>query len=134
MTITDIDITRLPDATLTPAERAWDAIDYMVAHPDEIDFSCWGRVHPADATRTVGCFAHAVVKRAGYQFTGIDPVGREWIEGRGDFEHVSKIASELLGLAWAPGCFLDPLFSPHGTLAERLVLVAERFGAKPVAA
>lgn len=135
MTITDIDTTRLPDATITPAERAWDAIEYMTAHPEEVDLSCWGRVSAAYASRTVGCFAHTVVKRAGYEFMNFGDMGREWIEmPQGGEAHVSRIAAQLLGLEYCPGDCLNPLFGAEGTLAERANLVAERFGPKPVAA
>jgi hypothetical protein len=137
MTITEVDITRLPDATLTPAERAWDAIAYMEAHPDEVEMDSWGTVHPHDETRTIGCFAHHVVKRAGYEFEALDN-DRMHVKTPQGRMPVHLVANELLGLPTPVGCLgpccSDDLFSPLGTVAGRAEMVAGRFGPRPVAA
>lgn len=125
MTITDIE-TKLPSPTMTPAERAWDAIAYMEAHPDEVDLEDWGKVHPKDASRTVGCFGHHLVKRAGYEFID-DGFDRMWVEGPDKPEHISITAMRLLDI---PNDNVG-LFRASGTLAERADLVERVFGPRP---
>lgn len=138
MTITDISTVTLPDATLTPAERAWDAIGYMEAHPDEVNMECWGEVQ--EDGRTIGCFAHHVVKRAGLEFIDIDD-GRMFTRGEdGTPVHVSVTAALLLGLKpdtlgnCPCGCDAHGLFTARGDIAQRAQLVEAAFGPRPVAA
>jgi hypothetical protein len=132
MTITELPVD-LPSPVLTPAERAWDAIDYMRAHPDEANLGTWGKVHPKDRTRTVGCFAHTVVKRAGYTFTA-EGEGRGHAQTPQGPQPVYVVAAELLGVDWSSAASFDGLFSWRGTLAARAELVEARFGPRPVAA
>jgi len=51
-----------PDAT--PAQRAWAAFEFIRLHPESWDQSTYGRLSPEGKTR--GCFAHHVVRMAGY--------------------------------------------------------------------
>ena len=125
MTVTDIEI-KLPSPTMTPAELAWDAIAYMEAHPDEVDLEDWGGVHPKDASRTVGCFAHHLVKRAGYAFLDGDNA-RMYVEGPRGTEHISITAMRLLNVTHDD----EGLFRATGTLAGRAELVERTFGPRP---
>jgi len=133
-------ITELPSPVLTPAERAWDAIAYMRAHPDEVNMESWGMEHPQDSTRTVGCFAHHVVKRAGYEFIDADD-GRMFVEGPdGKPEQVGITAARLLGVEMqgighatqCTCCDSHGLFNATGTVEDRAQLVAQHFGPEPV--
>jgi hypothetical protein len=128
----------LPDAALTPAERAWDAIAYMEAHPDEVNLESWGAVHPDDESRTVGCFAHHVVKQAGYEFADLDD-GRMYVKVGQGREHLHITAARLLEVEPTTtrcpcGCDTHELFKATGTLTERAALVEKMFGPRPALA
>jgi hypothetical protein len=62
------DITILPDPTITPAERAWATVAYLEAHPGEWDQHNYGEFKRDGST--IGCFAHHLVKNAGYTTFG----------------------------------------------------------------
>ena len=137
MTITDISVT-LPDATLTPAERAWDAIDYMEKHPEEVNFESWGEVQ--EDGRVIGCFAHHLVARAGLEFIDIDDGRMFTRNAAGAPEHVSVTAALLLGLKpdtlgnCPCGCDAHGLFTARGDIAQRAAKVEAAFGPRPVSA
>jgi hypothetical protein len=65
-----VDVSALPDATLTPRERAWSTLWYLENHPDQWDQRTFGRFVSGQRVETVGCFAHHLCKAAGYETFG----------------------------------------------------------------
>lgn len=113
----------LPDPTLTRNERAWTTLWYIESHRREWDQGVFGRFTDTSRRNTVGCFAHHLVKTAGYVTFGCyvadaldarprTPSGlfyhdmcsnrpclhADWVKTEEGWETVSTVASRLLGV------------------------------------
>lgn len=134
-----------PDAT--PAQRAWAAFEFIRLNPEQWDQSSFGRLA---GDRVVGCFAHHVVRMAGYEQFGCkddspatDPC-RHRVKvadlseelatalreecGADKTVGTERIARELLG--GAPGTI--DLFRPSVTLDYLRLRIKLTFGPNPI--
>lgn len=141
------DITALPDATLTPGERAWDAYRSIKNNPRCWNQNTFGEVQDG---RVVGCFAHHLVRRAGYEtvapFAGARARDRvrtrdlaqadnwrlTWLANEYTYignAPVEAVAAGLLGLAVHATA---EMFSGGNSLTRLHMLLEERYGPEPV--
>jgi hypothetical protein len=66
----EVDLSTLPDLRLSTNERAWSTLWYIEGHPREWEQRTYGRFTDHTRQATVGCFAHHLVKAAGYEQFG----------------------------------------------------------------
>jgi hypothetical protein len=145
---TTVDITTLPDATISPAERAWDAYRSIRNNP-----GCWSQTTFGTQRRdgrVVGCFAHHLVRRAGYDAVAPHPDSHyrdrvstgalrqadnpRLVELAHKYHHIGrvpmeKVAAALLELSTYAAA---EMFCGGNNLAGLRVLLEERYGPEPV--
>lgn len=141
-----VDTRTLPDPTITPADRAWATLWYLEAHPDEWRQDTFGRFLPDGST--VGCFAHHLVRQAGYTEFGckhkvngapcqtrcscclparpLTCVGAGYVKTEIGWEGVPSAATRLLGV-----CGTGGLYSGGNTLAGIRAILTDLVGPEP---
>lgn len=153
-----IDIATLPDATLTPNERAWTTLWYIESHRNEWDQSTFGMFTDKSQTATVGCFAHHLCKTAGYERFGcytqelartrndlltafysascarLDrPCGHaDWVETEHGWTFVTRAANNLLGVSDRDGhARTMKLFSARNSIRDLRRQLPKLVGPEP---
>lgn len=113
--VSTTDLPTLPEVTLTPGERAWDAYRSIKNNP-----GCWKQVTygQLEGGRVVGCFAHHLVRRAGYEIVAPYP-GSSYR----DQVRIGELRASLPQLAHDYGCYssFHDHMVPVDVVAERLL-------------